>query len=64
MTVKNIQAAIDQGPYVQEVTVATYPYVSVFNSQDIYKYRLVPNKYINLPDWYFSERMSAADEQA
>lgn len=64
MTVKNIQAAIDQGPYVQEVTVATYPYVSVFNSQDIYKYRLVPNKYINLPDWYFSERMSTADEQA
>lgn len=62
MTVKNIQAAIDQGPYVQEVTVATYPYVSVFNSQDIYKYRLVPNKYINLPDWYFSERMSTADE--
>lgn len=64
MTVKNIQAAIDQGPYVQEVTVATYPYVSVFNSQDIYKYRLVPNKYINLPDWYFSERMNAADEHA
>lgn len=62
MTVKNIRAAIDQGPYVQEVTVATYPYVSVFNSQDIYKYRLVPNKYINLPDWYFSERMSTADE--
>lgn len=62
MTVKNIQAAIDQGPYVQEVTVATYPYVSVFNSQDIYKYRLVPNKYINLPDWYFSERMRTADE--
>lgn len=64
MTVKNIQAAIDQGPYGQEVTVATYPYVSVFNSQDIYKYRLVPNKYINLPDWYFSERMNTADEQA
>ena len=64
MTVKNIQAAIDQGAYVQEVTVATYPYVSVFNSQDIYKYRLVPNKYINLPDWYFSERMNTADEQA
>lgn len=64
MTVKNIQAAIDQGPYVQEVTVATYPYVSVFNSQEIYKYRLVPNKYINPPDWYFSERMSSADEQA
>ena len=62
MTVKNIRAAIDQGPYVQEVMVATYPYVSVFNSQDIYKYRLVPNKYINLPDWYFSERMSTADE--
>lgn len=62
MTVKNIQAAIDQGPYVQEVTVATYPYVSVFNSQDIYKYRLVPNKYINFPDWYFSERMSTTDE--
>ena len=62
MTVKNIRAAIDQGPYVQEVMVATYPYVSVFNSQDIYKYRLVPNKYITLPDWYFSERMSTADE--
>ncbi len=64
MTVKNIQAAIDQGPYVQDVTVATYPYVSVFNRQEIYQYRLVPNKYINLPDWYFSERMSTADEYA
>lgn len=62
MTMKNIQAAIDQGPYVEGVTVATYPYVSVFDRQEIYEYRLVPNKYINLPDWYFSERMSTADE--
>lgn len=62
MTVKNIQAAIDQGPYVEGVTVTTYPYVSVFNRQEIYQYRLLPDKYLNLPDWYFSERMSTADE--
>lgn len=62
MVVKNINAAIDQGPYTSSVTVTTYPYVSIFDKQDIYEYRLIPNKYINFPDWYFSERTDITNE--
>lgn len=38
MYVKNIDSYIDQAPYVQTVDVINYPYISIFNKQDIYLY--------------------------
>lgn len=38
MYLKNISAAIDQSDYIEEVNVLNYPYISVFNSDDVYLY--------------------------
>lgn len=38
MYVKNINASIDQGTYVSGITVANYPYISVFNRNDVFLY--------------------------
>ena len=34
----------DQGAYRADLTVWTYPYVSVFNEEEIYQYRDVPQE--------------------
>jgi len=50
MFTKNIDSYISQGLYYDNVNVLNYPYVSVFQQDDIYKYR-----YINYQidsDWY------------
>lgn len=38
MYLKNISAAIDQSKYIEEISVFNYPYISVFNTSDIYHY--------------------------
>lgn len=48
MVTKNINAAIREGPYREGVHVLNYPYVSVFAAEDIYEYREILNKYINI----------------
>ena len=48
MVTKNISAAIQEGPYRPGVNVLNYPYVSVFTAHDIYVFRDIPNKYINI----------------
>ena len=40
MLLKNINAYIEQGKYVKEVSISNYPYVSVFNEDDIYTFRV------------------------
>lgn len=42
MAVKNIDAYIEQGSYRLGVTAINYPYISIFNSDDIYEYRSDP----------------------
>ena len=37
--VKNINSYIEQGDYYSSVNFFNYPYVSVFNKDDIYEYR-------------------------
>lgn len=44
MYVKNISASIEQGAYIQGVTVSNYPYVSIFNKNDLLVYS--NNKYL------------------
>ena len=44
MYVKNIHTYLDQGAYRADLTVWTYPYVSVFNEEEIYQYRDVPQE--------------------
>lgn len=44
MFVKNMSASIEQGDYANFVTVSNYPYISVFNSEDIYGYST--NRYL------------------
>ena len=39
LTLKNIDSYIEQGRYYPNVKVINYPYISLFNSEDIYKYR-------------------------
>lgn len=39
LTLKNIDSYIEQGMYYQNVKIINYPYISIFNSEDIYKYR-------------------------
>ena len=39
MLLKNINAYIEQGKYVEKVSISNYPYVSVFNKDDIYTFR-------------------------
>ncbi len=42
MTIKNIDSYIKQGYYVSGITVANYPYISLFNKEDIYRYTANP----------------------
>lgn len=49
MFAKNIQAAIDQGDYMVDLTVMNYPYVSVFNEQDIFELRRLTDDYRYIP---------------
>lgn len=44
MFVKNINSEITDGLYYSNISFWNYPYVSIFNNEDIYKYRY--NKYI------------------
>lgn len=39
MFTKNLNSYIKQGKYPEHMTVFSYPYVTVFNAQEIYKYR-------------------------
>ncbi len=39
MLVKNINAYIYQGEYIDSINIMNYPYVSIFNKEDIYRYR-------------------------
>lgn len=39
MTVKNISSYISQGDYYDDVNVINYPYVSIFNKDNIWEYR-------------------------
>lgn len=41
LLIKNINSYIDQGNYYPKVTVVNYPYISYFNSKDIYLYRSI-----------------------
>ena len=50
MLVKNINTAIQQGPYRPGVDVMNFPYVSVFNEDVIYECRDLPPEQINLPE--------------
>lgn len=43
MTIKNIDAYLKQGQYAENLRIVSYPYVSVFNKQDIFDYRDVPD---------------------
>ena len=46
MFTKNLNSYIKQGGYPDKVTILNYPYVSVFNANEIYKYRTV--RYIDV----------------
>lgn len=46
MYTKNLNSYIKQGGYPDKVTILNYPYVSVFNANEIYKYRTV--RYIDV----------------
>ncbi len=39
MFLKNIGSALNEGDYLDSVNVYNYPYVTVFNAEDIYNYR-------------------------
>ena len=41
MFVHSIDAEIENGSYISEFNAVNYPYVSVFNAEDIYNYRKV-----------------------
>lgn len=49
MTVKNINSYISQGYYNSDINALTYPYVSIFEKDDIWKYRS-SNIYYELAD--------------
>ena len=38
-TVKNMNSYIEQGDYYPDINILSYPYISYFNQNDIYKYR-------------------------
>ncbi|MDR0965074.1 MAG: EpsG family protein [Myxococcales bacterium] len=46
LTWKNITSYISQGDYFKNVTVLNYPYISVFNKEEILEYRDYDYKYI------------------
>ncbi len=39
LTIKNISSYISQGKYYSQVNILNYPYVTIFNKDDIYMYR-------------------------
>ena len=41
MFTKNLNSYIKQGNYPENMTILSYPYVSIFNTEEIYKYRYV-----------------------
>ena len=49
MTCKNLDSYLDQGSYKVDVTFYTYPYITIFNEDDIWDYRepSIYQKYIN-----------------
>lgn len=47
MMLKNIQTAINQGQYYPAVTRMNYPYVSIFNEEEIFQYRYVSPEYLD-----------------
>lgn len=46
MFVKNLNSYIRQGGYPEETTIFSYPYVTIFNAENIYEYRTV--KYVDV----------------
>lgn len=50
MLCKNIQTAIDQGPYRSFVTIRNFPYVSLFNEEEIFACREIPQEFLNIPE--------------
>jgi len=48
MYFKNIASFIDQADYRKSVTVVNYPLVTVFNEDDIHRYRPIPKAYEDL----------------
>lgn len=40
MTMKNISSYVEQGSYSEQVNQWNYPYISLFNDEDIYKYSM------------------------
>lgn len=49
MYLKNISTAIDQSGYVKGVSAINYPYISIFNSDDIFTYST--NRYLPYLHW-------------
>ena len=41
MYIKNINSYIELGPYINGINVFNYPYVSIYNKQKIFQYRIV-----------------------
>lgn len=47
MTVKNLDASVDSTLKSAELNGVTYPYVSVFDENEIYRYRNISNEFFN-----------------
>lgn len=47
MVVKNLDASVDSTLKSAELNGITYPYVSVFDENEIYRYRNIPNDFFN-----------------
>lgn len=50
MYVKNVHTFLEQGAYQAGLNVWNYPYVSVFNEEEIYQYRSVPHEYLDIAE--------------
>lgn len=50
MLCKNIQTAIDQGGYRSSVTIRNFPYVSVFNEEEIFAVREIAPELLDHPE--------------